>query len=267
MRRFGDKFKDFGYFLWRWINPVIDPIRLINAVPGYIRFFGDWLKYSRFKDSEKIKISNIYPCIHDNTKITEIAPNSLHQDIWAFMRIYESKPEYHVDVGSLIEFVGFLTAFTKVTFVDIRPLVTKLENLNAKEGSILALPFADNSVLSLSCVSVAEHIGLGRYGDSLDVDGTKKACKELSRVLAPNGKLYFSLPLGKPTLCFNSHRTHSPAQILQYFNNLELLELSGIDDTGTFIRNISHTVLENSNFACGLFIFTKSNSISKTKMD
>ncbi len=256
MRRFGDKFKDFGYFLWRWINPIIDPFRLIGA-PGYVWFFMDWSKYARLKGSEKIQIRNMYPCIHDKTKTTGFTHHYLYQDIWAFKRIYESKPDHHVDVGSLVEFVGFLTVITNVTFVDIRPFKATLDNLNSKEGTILSLPFEDNSIQSLSCLHVAEHIGLGRYGDPLDVDGTKKACKELSRVLAPHGKLFFSVPVGKPALCFNAHRILSPQQIFDYFSELELIELSGIDDKENFIRNIDVTVLRESNQACGLFIFTK----------
>jgi len=88
-----------------------------------------------------------------------------------------------------------LTAFTNVTFIDIRPLEAKLDRLECIKGNILSMPFEDKSLRSLSCLCVAEHIGLGRYGDSLDPMGTKKAIKELSRVLAVNGNLYFSVPV------------------------------------------------------------------------
>jgi hypothetical protein len=112
-------------------------------------------------------------------------------------------------------------------------------------------------VSSISCLNVAEHIGLGRYGDALDPDGTKKACAELERVLMPGGNMYFSVPLGRPRLCFNAHRIHSPAQIFEYFKGLKLVELSGINDRGEFIKDIKSSVLEKSDFACGLFHFTK----------
>jgi hypothetical protein len=167
------------------------------------------------------------------------------------------KPDYHVDVGSRVDFVGFLTAITKVIFIDIRPLMATLENFESRKGSILSMPFEENSIISLSCLHVAEHIGLGRYGDTLDPLGTKKACEALSRTLAVGGDLYFSLPVGKQRLCFNAHRIHSPKQIIEYFSNLELVEFSGIDDEGKFKRNINISLLENSNYACGLFHFTK----------
>jgi hypothetical protein len=135
-----------------------------------------------------------------------------------------------------------------------------LENLDSKKGSILSIPFKDNSVNSLSCLHVAEHIGLGRYGDPLDPLGTKKACKELSRVLAINGKLYFSLPIGNPRVCFNAHRIHSVKQIIAYFKDLELVEFSGIDDECKFKTDIDLSELEGANYACGLFLFTKKES-------
>ena len=257
MRKFNNKFKDYGYLIYRWVNPLVDPFKLIGGVPGYIGFFRDWVKYSMLNGAETIKILDTYPCIHNKTQTTGFDSHYFYQDIWAFKKIYESKVDHHVDVGSRLDFVGFLTAIAKVTFIDIRPLMAKLENFDSREGDILSMPFEDNSIRSLSCLHVAEHIGLGRYGDTLDPIGTKKACEELSRILAKNGNLYFSLPVGKPRLCFDAHRIHSPQQIIEYFSELELVELSGIDDDVNFIRNIDMSILENSDYACGLFQFTK----------
>lgn len=119
------------------------------------------------------------------------------------------------------------------------------------------MPFKDKSVNSLSCLHVAEHIGLGRYGDKLDPEGTRKVCGELSRVLAVNGNLYFSVPIGKQKTYFNTHRVHSPRTIIEYFKDLKLIELPGITDSGRFIANIGIDILEKSNYACGLFWFRK----------
>jgi len=243
--------------LYRWTNPLIDPFKLIKAVPRYVDFFKDWIKYSELLGAEPIRIQDAYPCIHDKTQTTGFDAHYFYQDIWAFKKIYETKPDYHVDVGSRVDLVGFLTAISKVIFIDIRPLMVTLENFDSRKGSILSMPFEANSIPSLSSLHVIEHIGLGRYGDSLDPLGTKKACEELSRTLAVAGNLYLSLPVGKPRLCFNAHRIHSPQQIIEYLSNLELVELSGIDDKGRFKRNIDISILEDSNYACGLFHFTK----------
>jgi hypothetical protein len=243
--------------LYRWILPLLDPIQLIGAVPRYVGFLKDLIRYSRLDGAEQIKISNAYPCIHDKTQTTGFDAHYFYQDTWAFRKIYESRVDHHVDVGSRVDFIGFLTTIAKVTFIDIRPLKADLENLDSRKGNILSMPFKSNSLPSLSCLHVAEHIGLGRYGDELDPLGTKKACRELARTLAVGGNLYFSLPVGKPRLFFNAHRVHAPRQIVEYFSDLELVEFSGVDDGGSFNRNIDFSVLEDSDYACGLFHFTK----------
>lgn len=257
MRKFNSKFKDYGYLLHRWISPIVDPFKMIRGPFRYADYLKDWVKYSKMEGAEPIEILNSYPCIHDKTKYTGFDSPYFYQDIWAFKRIYESKVDHHVDVGSRVDFVGFLTAITNVTFIDIRSLEAKLDRLECKKGDILSMPYENNSLKSLSCLHVAEHIGLARYGDPLDPFGTKKAAKELSRVLAVDGNLYFSLPMGKPRLCFNAHRIHSTKQIIHYFQDLNLVELSGIDDKGIFKRNIDIDILEKSDYACGLFWFTK----------
>lgn len=247
----------FIRFVYQLTSPIVDPRKLLHAIPGYASFVKDLIAYARMDGRETINPKNIYPILHDKTETSPFDRHYFYQDIWAFRRIRESKAERHVDIGSRIDLVGFLTALTKVVFVDIRPLEAELENFESIKGDILALPFEDDSVDSLSCLHVAEHIGLGRYGDRLDPLGTKKACRELARVLARGGNLYFSLPVGKPELYFNAHRVHSPGQILDYFSDLALVEFSGINDAGMFKRHINPSDLENADYACGLFWFTK----------
>ena len=249
--------KKFVNFIYSWVKPILDPIKLLSSIPRYFSFTADWSRYAGKQGAEKIKLLNTQPCLHDKTATTKFDRHYFYQDIWAFKKIIKSKTSQHVDVGSKIDFVGFLSAITKVSFVDIRPIETNLENLEIIKGDILSLPFKDNSIFSLSCLHVTEHIGLGRYGDSIDPLGTKKACRELSRILAKNGDLFFSLPIGKPRLCFNAHRIHSSEQILEYFKNLELIEFSGINDKGVFKENIDISALKNENYACGLFWFKK----------
>jgi len=250
-------FKATKKMLQRWTSQIIDFNKLIHGFLKLLRYINDWKKYIQLNAAEPIRLINTYPRVHDKTKETHFDKHYFYQNIWAFKKIYESECDSHIDVGSKIDFIGFLTTITKVTFIDIRPLILNLDNLGSKKGNILALPYKDGSVKSLSCLHVAEHIGLGRYGDSLDPLGTQKAAKELSRVLAPNGTLYFSVPIGKPKLCFNAHRIHSTNQILNYFSDLDLIELSGVDDNGNFIRNINKDILDSCVYGCGFFIFSK----------
>lgn len=181
----------------------------------------------------------------------------VYMDRWAFKNILEQKPVQHVDVGSSIRFLSMASAVTKLKFVDIRPVKLDLDNFECIEGSILKMPFADNSVNSLSCLHVAEHIGLGRYGDPLDPQGTIKACRELARVLAPGGKLYFALPVGKHAVYFNAHRVHTPGLIVQYFYSLTLRGFAAVGDDGNFVENAKIGDYDSSRYACGMFEFTK----------
>lgn len=243
--------------LKKWINPVFDIDRFTLGLLEYRQYLSAWRKYEKLPGAEPLSAIDAYPCLHDRTATTGIDAHYFYQGVWAMRKIQESGAVEHVDVGSLVSFVGLLSTFLKVIFIDIRPASIRLKKFESRQGSVLDMPFADNSITSLSCLHVAEHIGLGRYGDPLDPQGTKKATHELSRVLALNGNLYFSLPIGKPRVCFNAHRIHSPGQILEYFSELKLIEFSGVTDVGEFVENISPSTLESANYACGMFHFTK----------
>lgn len=231
--------------------------RLWRSVSYYARYFRDWSRYSGLLGSEALRLADSYPCLYDRSGTTPFDAHYFYQDVWAFKLIQSSGVPIHIDVGSRAIFVGMLTAITKVIFGDIRPLTVRLDNFHSMSASILALPFDDLSVCSLSCLSVAEHIGLGRYGDPLDPKGTRKAARELARVLAPQGNLYFSVPVGKPRVCFNAHRIHSPRQILDYFHDLSMVGFSGIDDKGRFRQGIEPSELADASYACGLFHFVR----------
>ncbi len=226
-------------------------------IPRLMKFYDSYKKYKLLTNPEALNISDFYPCLDDNTTTTFFDAHYFYQGVWAFRKIKESGVKSHADVGSEIRWIGLLSTVTEVTFIDIRPLKTDLKDLIVKKGTILNMPLEENSVNSLSCLHVAEHIGLGRYGDKLDPEGTKKACKELSRILAVNGNLYFSVPVGRQKTYFNAHRVHSPRTIIEYFEGLKLIELSGVTDSGKFIENIDIDVLEKSKYACGLFWFRK----------
>jgi len=178
-------------------------------------------------------------------------------------RITQNRAKHHIDVGSDVRFVTMLTTHLPVTFVDIRPLEAEgIEHLASMAGSILELPFADASVESLSCLHVAEHIGLGRYADPLDPSGTRRACAELARVLAPGGNLFFSLPVGRSRVCFNAHRVHSPRQILDYFRDLDLAEFVAVDDHGNLLHNLQPNQMAVAEYGCGLFWFQRNLDVT-----
>jgi SAM-dependent methyltransferase len=228
-------------------------LRAAAAPAGAVRYLRDRAAYRRLPGAEPLRWRDSFPKLTDRLPASPFDPHYFHQDTWAARRIAEYRPARHVDVGSRVDLVGFLTALTRVTFVDIRPLAVEIEDLEPVAGSVLALPFADRSLESVSCLHVAEHIGLGRYGDPLDPAGTRKAVVELQRVLAPGGQLLFSLPVGRPRVEFNAHRVHDPRAVAAWFGELELQEFAGVDDAGTFRRHRAPEELAGATYACGMY--------------
>ncbi|HEV3321666.1 MAG TPA: DUF268 domain-containing protein [Solirubrobacteraceae bacterium] len=207
--------------------------------------------------AETLRWRDVFPKLADRVGYSPYDSHYFHQDIWAARRVAELAPEHHVDVGSRVDLVGFLTSLTDVIYVDIRLLEAEVERLESIAGSVLALPFADRSLESVSCLHVAEHIGLGRYGDPLDPLGTRKAATELQRVLRVGGQLLFSVPVGRPRVCFNAHRIHDPSEVVSMFGELDLAEFSYIDDSGVFARNRAPAALASASYACGLYRFVR----------
>ena len=244
----------------RWLSPIVDPVSVLRGLFAYPRFFSDWRRYTTCPDAEPLHLTDIYPQLHDRTNTTGIDSHYFYTNGWAIRRIVAQMPAQHVDIASQTMFVNLLSAVLPVIFVDYRPLEAGMNGLTNRSGDILNLPFADGSIESLSCLHVAEHIGLGRYGDPLNPNGTRQACAELQRVLAPGGNLYFVLPVGNPRVCFNAHRIHAPKAIVEYFSELELVELSGVHDDGRFVERVELDEFKESEYACGMFWFRKGSA-------
>lgn len=242
--------------LWR-VEFVWQPWHAVRALGRYRQFRKDLRAYRALTGAESVESADIWPFLFDKTDTTPFDEQYFYQDSWAARRILAARPERHVDVGSRVDFVGILSAALPVVFIDIRPITAPLSNLQTAAGSLLELPFADGSVDSLSCLHVIEHVGLGRYGDPLDPDGTRKAARELARVLAPGGNLFVGTPVGRERVCFNAHRVHRPETILRCFEGLRLVEYSCVAGGLGFRENVDPLTADLGASACGMFWFTK----------
>jgi hypothetical protein len=243
---------------FRLLAAAVDLRRLAAAPGGYVSFARDLSRYRKMPGAERLRLRDLTPELTHRVASSPYDPHYFFQDAWAARTIVSSSPAEHVDVGSHLALVSFLAAI-----VDIRPLEAELPGLRSVAGSILDLPFADRSLPSVSSLHVAEHIGLGRYGDPLEPRGTVLAAAELQRVVADGGQLLFSLPVGRPRTYFNAHRVHDPVAVAALFPELVLEEFSGVDDAGRWAEDREPRELAGERYACGCYRFARPSSKSR----
>lgn len=240
----------------RWISLFVDP-RLILSLPNLPRYLRDWIVFRRQQGDMPTPWRDTFPRLDDRLPKTPFDPHYFFQGNWLARRLALNPPPRHVDVGSSVLAVGVLSAHVPTIFVDYRPLSVRQSGLMPLGGDITRLPFADASLVSVSCLHVIEHIGLGRYGDPLDATGANRAASELQRVIAPGGKLFLSTPIGRERVCFNAHRVFSVAKVLAMFSELRLSEFSYVDDGGRLFQDVSPDSVPSLDYGCGLFEFGK----------
>lgn len=240
----------------RWGAAFLGPhcLTSLGALP---RYFVEWKTYNKQAATPQISFRDSYPCLADRTVATPFDPHYFFQAAWLARRLHENRPSLHVDVGSSAMMINVLSANVKTVFVDYRPLRARLSNLSSLAGDIVRLPFQDGSIASLSCLHVLEHVGLGRYGDPINPEGSRLAAAELQRVLKPGGRLFLSVPVGRERVCFNAHRVFSSSTVRDFFHELRLKTFSLVDDAGRFSEEVPPEAAAALEYGCGLFEFVK----------
>ena len=241
--------------LSRWAGLVLN-LRGVLFIYRLVPFVLQWRRFAS-RSEIAAPTSDLYPCLSDATIKTGFDPHYFFQAAWLARKLAASRPPNHTDIGSEVGMVGVISAFVPIEFLDIRPLDVPLKGLSCRKDNLTGLTLPSDSVESLSCLHVLEHIGLGRYGDPLDPDGHVKAAGELSRVLAYNGNLYLSVPVGRERACFNAHRVFSVDTVRKLFSTLDLSEFALVDDHGRFEPNTDASLADSCEYACGLFHFVK----------
>ncbi|MGA7741837.1 MAG: DUF268 domain-containing protein [Polyangia bacterium] len=249
------------YTLW---NSMItaDPRQQLRKARGLPRFLRTLAQYRAAYTNGPfpMEAANLHPVLDEfDAEAGQASGHYFVQDLWFARKIFQRRPERHLDIGSRLDgFVAHLLTFMPVTVLDVRPLTSSLPGLDfARADATSMAGFADGSVDSISSLSAIEHFGLGRYGDEVDPAGWRKAMLSLQRVLRPDGRLYLSVPVGRERLCFNAHRIFAPKRVLDTLGDLKLLSFAGVDDSGQLQERIVPDQLASATFACGLFEFTK----------
>jgi SAM-dependent methyltransferase len=206
-----------------------------------------------------IGLEDVNPQLSDRASLTPIDRHYTYHPAWAARVLAKTQPDRHVDISSIVNFCAIVSAFIPVDFYDFRPAPVVLDGLYTGAADLTKLDFPSDSVASLSCMHVIEHIGLGRYGDPLDPDGDLKAIGELVRVLAPGGNLLVAVPIGRPRVAFNAHRIYDHEAFASYFAPLELIEFALIEELGTggLILAPPPERVRAESYGCGCFWFRK----------
>ncbi len=247
----------------------IDPLKAINTFKGLPVYISDYrkLKKQARNSNNLFQLADFTPCLDD--KFVEsgiLEKHYFHQDLLIARRININKPGKHVDVGSRIDgFVAHVASYREIEVFDIRPLERKIPNIKfvqvdfAKEIEQELKNYTD----SISCLHAIEHFGLGRYGDIIDYNGYIKGLNNLYEILKPQGKFYFSVPMGKQRIEFNAHRVFSLKYLLSIFEGkFRIDQFSYINDDDILFENIKLTDenIENNfkcNYGCAIFELTK----------
>lgn len=197
-------------------------------------------------------------CLNDKTTTTGFDAHYLYHIAWAMRRVSEFSPKKHIDIGSSLYFSTAISTYIPTDFYDFRPAKITLSKLKTKKGNLLSLDFPDNSVESLSCMHVLEHIGLERYGDPFDPQGDLKAISELKRVVKPGGRLFIVVPMGEiDRIQYNAHRIYSYNSFIINFKNFSINKFSFITDSGDFIESAKSQDTHNQRYGCGCFELQK----------
>ena len=145
--------------------------------------------------------------------------------------LYKAKPLKVLDIGTYRSFILGLLAHYDVATVDVRKRRSMLDNETIVTCDAKALTFPNDSFDSVITIECLPHIGLGRYGDSFDLNGDIKAFNEMMRVLKPGGILIFSTAItgGKPSIAWNARRNYSYEMIRGFCEGMDLVEEKFID--------------------------------------
>lgn len=234
---------------------------------NYMQAYKDMKEYETENKSGKFKVQEDSLLLIMDEKNQSAGKPYAHyfpQDIWAARKVYLNNPSNHYDIGSSLNgFIAHLLVFREVNYIDIRPLDLDIPGLRYLHGDAVDLGGAlgEESIESLSSLSVMEHFGLGRYGDPIDPDAYIKAAKSMQCVLKKEGHLYLSVPVGpEDKLVFNAHRIFRIATVINLFDQCRLADMVVASPTGAWFYPVCEKDYEGvEEYSCGMFEFVKQN--------
>lgn len=235
-------------------------VKSLRAAPQYLR---DRREYLQKEDTDAWPVK-IYPILLDRDEPSATLGEYFWQDLFVAKEIIKHDPDRHIDVGSRVDgFIGHLACVRRVEVFDIRPLSVTIPGVDFIQWDMTNPNPAYVGVADcVSCLHTLEHIGLGRYGDTIDPDGWRLALSALGQLLKPGGRLWVSVPVGHQRVEFNAHRVFHPATIVDAARDrmLSLDRVIRVTEQGAreaYTLEDEIARLAREPYALGVFCFVK----------
>jgi SAM-dependent methyltransferase len=240
----------------------VDPRKTLRSLRGLPRYVRD---YVHFRSGYSGRLE-LLPCLHDwyeeggTTKL-----EYFWQDLLVARRIFATRPERHVDIGSRVDgFVAHVASFREIEVFDVRPISTQIPGVRFKQADFMQPATGMKDYCdSLSCLHALEHFGLGRYGDPIDPQGFERGFANMAALLKKDGVFYLSVPVGTNRVEFNGQRVLDPQAIIRLAlaNSLELRDFTLIRLGGKVevleLDEARLAELASQRYALGLFTCAK----------
>lgn len=238
-----------------------------NAIRGLPLFIKNYFLIKiQLKEDKSFPIKNLYPVLGEHLlESGTMRGHYFYQDFLVAQKIYIDNPVKHIDIGSRIDgFVAHVAIFREIEIFDIRFQNSKLKNVKFTMCDLMNKQISMKDYCdSISALHSIEHFGLGRYGDSVDINGHIMALDNIYNILKKGGKFYFSTPIGTQRIEYNAHRVFSIKYLMNLFEDkYDLISFSYVNDDGLLIENAQITLQNistnfNCNYGCGIFELKK----------
>jgi len=217
----------------------------------------EWLKQGGKITKSFMVLSDFY----SNAGISK--GHYFHQDLLVANYIYKHAPKRHIDIASRIDgFVAHVASFRVIEVFNLQKSEKiKHENIKFFQADLMDTVRIGKTD-SLSCLHAIEHFGLGRYNDTIDVDGHNKGISNMIDLVKVGGRMYISFPIGNDDeVYFNAHRVFHPTSILQHpsvIKNMKLIRFDYVDDNGDLhLDKFIDDVTPDVTYGCGIYTFEK----------
>lgn len=245
--------------LGRWLRLMVSK----GSLKAKSQYLGDWASYEKQLSTRALPDALAgksdaeaadrcrFPAVKFKPYLTEKYESSgtargqyFHQDLYVARKIFEANPEKHLDIGSRIDgFIAHVASFRQIEVGDIRENNSRIDGVSFTVVDITDPKRVPEAYCdSLSCLHTIEHIGLGRYGDSIDPHGHVTAIQNLLAIVKPGGTFYLSTPIGPQRLEFNGKRAFDPGTVPylveQFRPSMRLVDFAHVDDQGDLHKGL-----------------------------